>query len=141
MRNSLAYIGLVIIVVVAIFVANDHTAQAAPPASWKADAAHLRDNAISFVINTATAETAELVAATTGSRIQIIGFYIESEGTQNVTFLSASTAKTGPLEFADTDSLSMTMEDPPINLTVSEALNMTTTGSVQINGWLVYVLR
>jgi len=134
----LGVIALALIVYVATSVA---VVTAAPPAAWKADTAHIRDNAITVAINTATAETAELVEAVAGRKICILGFFIQSEGTQNVTFLSASTAKMGPLEFADTDYISMTLEDAPINCVVSEALNMTTSGSVQINGWLTYVLR
>ena len=113
----------------------------AAPASWPATDAKLRDMGAVTAINTASAATAELVAAETGAKTQVIGLFIQSEGAQSVTLLSGTTALTGAIEFADGDSLYLDLSSAPLNCTRAEALNMTTSNATQINGWVVTVTR
>lgn len=115
-------------------------ATAAAPA-WPADDAHLRDNAITVPIDIVTATTTELVAAESGTKYVILSFFLQSEGSQGVILKSGTTAKTGDLAFSTGDTYEMSREMYPINCARSEAINLTTSGAVQINGWLTYVER
>jgi len=118
-----------------------HLVQAAP-AGWPADAQHLRDNAIVVEVDVSTATDTTLVAAASGVQYQVIGFFFQSEGTQaGVFFKSGSTTLTGPVEFVDGDTWSMGINDAPINCARGEALVLTTSSAVQLNGHVVYVKR
>lgn len=116
-------------------------ADASVTAAWPAADSNLRDQGATVAVDISTATTTALVAATSGKQIMITGLFIQSEGTQDVTIYSASTAKTGAIEFADGDTLFLDLQSAPIMLGSGEALNIVTSGAVQINGWVTYVLR
>lgn len=89
-------------------------------------------------ITASTATTTELVAAPgAGKRVYVKKIFIQSEGAQDCTLLSASTALTGAIEFADGDW----WDEEFFRCGVNEALNLTTTQAVQINGYVIYVVR
>ncbi len=140
---------LIGLIVVALLMVVTHfqvnTAVEAASVGWAADNAHLRDNGTTTVINDAVSGDSTLVTGTSGRVIFITGLFIQSEGTQNVTLNTfdgtTHTAVTGAIEFADGDSLYLDLESAPITLTSGDSLSITTSASVQINGWVVTAKR
>jgi hypothetical protein len=132
---------LLLLAVCLLGVSTFRPADAGVTAAWPAADPQLRDSGVTVAIDISTATTTALVAATSGKQILITGLFIQSEGTQDVTIYSGSTAKTGAIEFADGDTLFLDLQSAPIMLSSGEALNLVTTGAVQINGWATYVLR
>ena len=101
------------------------------------DEAYVRANAMHAAAAPSTATTTELIAAPgAGLRIVVIEAFAQAEGTQDVTFLSATTALTCAVEMADGD----TVTKGPLRCAQNEAFQVTTTGAVVINVDVTYVV-
>lgn len=83
------------------------------------------------VVNQGGAGSVELKAAVAGKRHKVVGGVLSmalSDGT--IELFSASTTRTGPMEFARRGGLVFdgTPDDPEMETEIGEALNLTTTG-------------
>jgi hypothetical protein len=68
------------------------------------------------------------------------GFFLQAEGAVDVSF--GTTAKTGPIAFTASDTMEpRSLQWAPIYLARDEALAMTLSTTVQVNGWVTYVIR
>ena len=92
-------------------------------------------------VNITTATDTTLVAAVTDRKIYAWPIVLKAEGATDVTLKSDTTSISGPIEFADGDSFSLTLESAPFVTAAGEALILTTSGSVTLTGSFFYVTR
>lgn len=91
------------------------------------------------VISKATSGSGELVAAVTGKRIRVHGYVYETTTAVTVTFLTAATGLTGAMPGgSNTVVASGWNPDGWFETAVSEALNISLGGNVQVSGHLYY---
>jgi hypothetical protein len=93
-------------------------------------------------INTAVADTTQLVAAVTGKKIRVTAVTVICAGAQTITFKSAATALGGAYSFAANGGMDVDRTPPNwfLETSAGEALNYTTTQAVQTSGSINYVL-
>ncbi len=85
-------------------------------------------------VNTIT--TTELVAAVLGRRIRVIGGFLTIAAAQTVKFQSATTDLTGAMGFGVNDQLDL--EEQELITVKGEALNMVTSTTGLVSGWISY---
>jgi len=92
-------------------------------------------------IDFATAATHEVIAAVAGETIKIQNIMLTVAGETNLTFKSATTSISGALDFGGTDEprgMVHSFGDFPLCMTVSEAFQITSSGAVQVSGYVTY---
>ncbi len=90
------------------------------------------------VINISTATTTEIIAATANKTIVIESLLLVTTNAQSVTLLSAAIAVTGAIPLSANGGIGI---DKPVELTVSEAFNITNTIATQTSGYVTYYLK
>lgn len=93
------------------------------------------------VIDFATAATHEIVAAVTGKKIKIVNIMFTVAGETNLTFKSGTTAMSGAMDFGGTDEprgMVHHFGDFPLETTSGEAFQITSSGAVQVSGYVTY---
>jgi len=93
------------------------------------------------IIDFNTAATHEIIAAVSGEVIKIKNIMLTVAGDTNLTFKSAANAISGALDFGGTDEprgMVHNFADAPLAMTVSEAFQITSSGAVQVSGYVTY---
>lgn len=96
---------------------------------------------LNAVINFATAATHSIIAAVTGKKIKITNIMLTVAGETNLTFKSATTAISGALDFGGTDEprgMVHSLGDFPLETASGEAFQITSSGAVQVSGYVTY---
>lgn len=101
------------------------------------------------LIDGATATTTTLVSATTGKRIFVYRLFMQSAGTQTVTFRdSTPTNMMGALDFTARERLTLDLgnleDDHPLpwfTTAIGTSFQMVTTAAVQVSGRLQYAVE
>jgi hypothetical protein len=93
------------------------------------------------VISQNTAARNQIVAAVTGKRIVVLNYTVVATGAVAITWESGTTALSGVMSFAANGGASApgTGESPVLTTARGEALNITSSGAVQISGHLTYI--
>jgi len=92
-------------------------------------------------IDFATAATHEIIAAVTDKKIKIANIMLTVAGETNLTFKSAATAISGALDFGGTDEprgMVHSLGDYPLCTETGEAFQITSSGAVQVSGYITY---
>jgi len=92
-------------------------------------------------IDFATATTHEIIAGASGKQIKIANIMLTVAGETNLTFKSATTAISGAMDFGGTDEprgMGHNFGDFPLDTTSGEAFQITSSGAVQVSGYVTY---
>ena len=98
---------------------------------------------VRVAINCTGATTNELVAAVAGKQIRVLAFFVRAAGATVLTFKSAATAITGAIPLIANGDLALQGNWCPAGMfqtVAGEALNLTSSGNVDQDGWLLYQL-
>lgn len=101
-------------------------------------------DALNAKIDFATAATHEVIAAVATRKICITSMAFTVGGTTNLTLKSGSTAKSGAMDFGGTNEprgLTHGLGEDQLEMAVGEAFNMTSSGAVQVGGYVTYHLE
>lgn len=88
-----------------------------------------------------TAATHSIIALVAGEKIKIKNIMLTVAGETNLTFQSDATALTGALDFGGTDEprgMVHNFGDAPLETIVNEAFKITSSGAVQVSGYVTY---
>lgn len=92
-------------------------------------------------ITFATAATHSIVALVAGKKIKIVNIMLTVAGETNLTFKSGTTAMSGAMDFGGTDEprgMVHHFGDFPLETTAGEAFQITSSGAVQVSGYVTY---
>jgi len=92
-------------------------------------------------IDFATAATHEIIAAVARKTIKIVNLMLTVAGETNLTFKSATTAISGAMDFGGTDEprgMVHHFGDHPLEMTLAEAFQITSSAAVQVSGYITY---
>lgn len=96
---------------------------------------------ISEAINFNTAATHEIVAAVTARKIKIVNLMFTVAGETNITLQSDANVLSGALDFGGTDEprgMAQHFGDAPLATVEGEAFKITSSGAVQVSGYVTY---
>jgi len=88
-----------------------------------------------------TASTHEIVALVAGKKIKVCNIMLTVAGETNLTFQSDATALSGALDFGGTDEprgMVHSFGNFPLVTLVNEAFKITSSGAVQVSGYVTY---
>lgn len=89
-----------------------------------------------------TATTTTVIAAQTGKIIRVYGWLLANELAQDITFVSGSTALTGPIPLSDLASTAPERDDIPwFTCGLSEAFKITTSAASKLSGRVYYTVE
>ena len=117
------------------------TLEATDAGELKVDTRTARGTILNAVINFATAATHEIITAVTGKKIKIVNLMFTVAGETNITLKSDTTLKSGALDFGGTDEprgMAQHFGDAPLETVSGEAFKMTSSGAVQVSGYVTY---
>ncbi|GAH61720.1 unnamed protein product, partial [marine sediment metagenome] len=96
---------------------------------------------ISAAIDESTAATHEIIAAVVGKKIRIVNLMLTVAGETNITLQSDANVLSGPLDFGGTDEprgMVHHFGDAPLDTVEGEAFKITSSGAVQLSGYVTY---
>lgn len=96
---------------------------------------------LNAVINFATAATHSIIAAVSGKKIKITNIMLTVAGETNLTLKSSTTAISGALDFGGTDEprgMAHHLGDHPLETLTGNAFQITSSGAVQVSGYVTY---
>ena len=96
---------------------------------------------LNAVIDFATAATHEIIALVAGQKIKIKNIMLTVAGETNLTFQSDATALSGAMDFGGSDEprgMVHNLGDAPLETIVNEAFKITSSGAVQVSGYVTY---
>ena len=97
----------------------------------------LTKECVTYPIDVAAATTTVVRAVGAGHRWHLMGFYIRAEGHETMTFLSAATPITGPVDLDDTNVFHLPIGKVPhmSGRATGENFSIITGVGAQISGW------
>ncbi len=91
------------------------------------------------VISENTIANNELVAAVAGKSIRLISFMLTVDAAVNMQWKSATAARSGLMEFADSGGMTHSAQDGILWTAVGAALNLDQDSTAQVSGTLTYI--
>jgi len=88
-----------------------------------------------------TAATHEIITLVAGEKIKIKNIMLTVAGDTNLTFQSDATALSGAMDFGGTDEprgMVHNFGDAPLETIINEAFKITSSGAVQVSGYVTY---
>jgi hypothetical protein len=92
-------------------------------------------------IDVATSGDNAVVAAVTGAKLTVVGFFLTSTGALSITFKSGSTAVSGAMAVAALGTLAVAggPAAPLFQAAAGQALNINLSASTQVSGSVAYI--